>query len=63
MMDLSGRSWSPEGDAAAVGDVNQDREVGEKFPRFFLSSLLPTSFKIFNMVTPTRNALEIPPAM
>ena len=40
MTDLSGRNRSSEGDAVAMEVANQDREVGEKLLRFFLSSLL-----------------------
>ena len=62
MMDLSGRNRSSEGDAVAVELASQDREVGEKLLRFFLSFLLPTSFIVFNMLTPAKSAVVILPA-
>lgn len=63
MMDLSGGNQSSEGDAVAMEVANQDREVGEKLLRLFLSSLLPTSFIVFNMLTPARSAVVILPAV
>ena len=63
MMGLSGRTRSSAGDAVAVDAAHQGRKAGEKLLGLFLSSLLPASFVVFNMLTPARSSVAILPAV